>query len=321
MGRYRNVVVVFAALAFVLAVAVAPATAHTNDVEADAQLSADGTLLVEWEFITVDGWLVVRADDGGTPGEPIGHTRLDGGAGFNTDATVSIDDAAWNRQDGSREVWVTLHREADGQGFDPDDDPVLRTFGQPARSQLTVEKDDEPARLMAQGFSPQKATNDTVSARHVELPEDGYVVAHAVNGTIPSNISANDTGEVLGSKALSAGVHENVTVDIDEEFVAASGERVVMNLVVYRESGEFDLETAEPVTAGGAPVGSAVAVDFRSNGSTTPTPTVSESSIVTTPATTSTPSSPETAGDGSGMGPLGAALAVVALVAIQRRRR
>jgi hypothetical protein len=322
MRRHRwTVVVTVALLAVLLSVTAAPAVAHTNDVEADAQLSAEGTLLVEWEFITVDGWLVVRADDGGAPGEPIGHTRLDGGTGFNTDATVAIDDAAWDAQTGSREVWVTLHREAEGQGFDPDDDPVLRTFGQPARSQLTVGKADTSARLTAQGFSPQETSNGTISTRRVALPEDGYVVTHAVNGTIPSNISADDTGEILGSKALSAGTHENVTIELDDGFVEASGDRAVVKLVVYRGNGEFDPETAAMVTAGNAPVGSAVAVDFRSGGAT-PTPTTSEPSIVTTPAATATPSS-ATAGDGDGVGPLGAVLAaaVAALVAATRRRR
>ena len=320
--QYRVVTVAFAVVVLVLSVAVAPAAAHTNDVEADAQLSADGTLLIEWEFITVDGWLVVRADDSGQPGEPIGWTRLEGGSGFNTDATVAIDDAEWDAQSGSRDLWVTLHREAEGQGFDPDDDPVLRTFGQPARSRLTVETADTAARLTAQGFSPQETANGTVSARRVELPEDGYVVAHAVNGSVPASVPTNDTGEIVGASALSAGTHGNVTVELDEAFVEASGERAVVKLVLYRGSGEFDPETAEMVTAGEAPVGSAVAVDFRA-GRSTPTPTVSESAIVTTPAATATPSPAETAGDGDGVGPLGTALAVavVALVAIGRRRR
>lgn len=49
--------------AFVLLVVVAvPATAHTNHAEADAQRSADGTLVVEWVFSDLDGWLVVRPE-------------------------------------------------------------------------------------------------------------------------------------------------------------------------------------------------------------------------------------------------------------------
>lgn len=322
MTRHRRTAVAtIAALAVLLValLAAAPAAAHTNDVEADAQLSADGTLLVEWEFITVDGWLVVRADDDGEPGEPIGWTRLEGGSGFNTDAPVAIDDGEWDAQSGSRELWVTLHREAEGQGFDLDDDPVLRTFGQPARSQLTVEKADAPARLTAQGFSPQETTNGTVSARRVGLPEDGYVVAHAVNGTIPSNISANDTGEIVGATALSAGTHGNATVELDEEFVEASGERAVVKLVVYRGSGAFDPATAEMVTAGGAPVGSAVAVDLRSGEST---PTVSESSLVTTatPPSSTVTTTPESTGDGAGVGVFGAVFAVLAALVAARTR-
>jgi hypothetical protein len=323
-GRYRTAVLAVAAIAVVLSVAVTPAAAHTNNVEADAQLSADGTLVVEWEFITVDGYLVVRADDGGEPGEPIGHTPLEGGSGFNTDATVAIDDTEWDAQSGSRDLWVTLHREAAGQGFDPEEDPVLRTFGEPARSQLTVEGADASARLTAQGFSPQETTNGTVSVRHVELPEDGYVVAHTVSGTIPSNVPANETGDIVGTTQVSAGTHGNVTVELDENFVNSSGDRAVLKTVLYRGSGPFDPETAEMMTAGDTPIGSALTVDFVSTDETTPTATVSESDIITTATPdamtpTATATSSDTADDGTGVGIVSAVLAVL-MTAVLRRR-
>ena len=119
MARTAPAVVAAAlAVGLLVATAAAPVAAHVDDVEADDQHSADGTLLLEWEFVGTDGWVVVRADDGGEPGAVLGHRRVTPETAFRTDTTVGMDEAAWASVEDSREVWVVLHREDGGEGFE-----------------------------------------------------------------------------------------------------------------------------------------------------------------------------------------------------------
>jgi len=307
--------VVLAVVALLLA-AVGPAAAHANNVEADAQISTDGTLVVEWEFSEVDGWLAVREDDGGEPGEPVGARRVDSESAFQTDTTIRIDEGEWASTTGGRDLWVTLHREEGGDGFDPDDDPVVTFFENVAGSRLTVAPGERPARVSAEGFGSQAVTDDTVTVRRVELPEDGFVALHESSADVPQDADGSHLGDVVGVTELEAGVHENVTVDLAASFVAGGARDEVVQAVVYRGDGSLDAAATERVRAGEAPVETAFRLEFAGHAST-PVETADGSPVVITPEATATPATPDGGADadGAGVGPLGAVGAVAAAIA------
>ena len=326
--------VVAAALAVGLlaATAVAPVAAHVNHVEADDQRSADGTLRLEWEFVGTDGWVVVRADDGGEPGAVLGHRRVTPETAFRTDTTVEMDETAWASVDDSREVWVVLHRENGGEGFDPADDPLQTGFsGDPSGARLTVERAPATS-VTAEGFGAETSADGTVTVRRVELPEAGHVAVHRVDGDIAANVGDGDIGEAVGSVRLPAGIHENVTVELEESFREEVGGETLLAAVVYAGEGALDADGTTAVTAGDALVSTVFGVEFRNQDGAGPTatPTPEESDIVNTPELTATPTPTATAtttaastdGDGAGPGAAAAALALVvvaALVALCRR--
>jgi hypothetical protein len=321
------VVAVALAVGLVLATAVAPVAAHVNHVEGDDQRSADGTLRLEWEFVSTDGWVAVRADDGGEPGAVLGHRRVTPETAFRTDTTVEIDENAWASVEDSREVWVVLHSEGEGEGFDPEEDPLQTGFsGEPAGTRVTVERAAAPTSVAAQGFGAETSTDGTVTVRRVELAEAGHVAVHRVDGDIAANVADEDVGEAVGSVKLSAGVHENVTVDLEESFREEASGETLLAAVVYAGDGAFGDDGTTAVTAGGSLVSTVFGVELRGSNSTgpTPTPTPEEADVVNTPEPTVTPTTTTGSTDGNGAGPgaAAAALALVvgaALVALRRR--
>jgi hypothetical protein len=307
------------AVTVALSLVAVPVAAHTNHVEADAQHSVDGTVLLEWEFVGTDGWVAVRGDDGGEPGAVLGHRRVTPREAFRTDTAVRIDEAVWADWAGSRTVWVVLHQEDGGEGFDPEDDPMQTGFGgDPAGSRIVVERADGPARVTAQSFQPENSTDGTVTVRRVELPEPGYVAVHAVDGDVAANVGDEDVGDPGGAVHLEAGVHDNVTVELDEAALARAEPQELLSTVLYTGSDRFEADSTEPVTAGDTLVRTTFGVEFGSDvvEGPTPTPTVADEEMVTTPepaATSSarpTSSGTPTSGDGAGVGPLVAAVAL-----------
>ena len=318
-----TVVAITLAVGLLAATAVAPVAAHVNDIEVDDQRSVDGTLRLEWEFVGTDGWVAVRGDDGGDPGEVLGHRRVTPETAFRTDTTVKIDESAWASVEDSREVWIVLHSEGEGEGFDPEEDPLRTGFsGEPAGTRVTVERAAAPTSVAAQGFSTEPSTDGTVTVRRVELAEAGHVAVHRVDGDIAANVADEDIGEAVGSVQLSAGVHENVTVDLKESFREEASGGTLLAAVVYAGDGAFGDDATTAVTAGGSLVSTVFGVELRGSNSTgpTPTPTPEEADVVNTPEPTATATSTEGNGAGPGPATMGLALAVAATLAAVRRR-
>jgi hypothetical protein len=317
-----------------------PAAAHTNDIEADTQVSADGAVRVESALLLDGGHAVVRRNGSdGRPGEPIGHVRL-GRSEFRQGFTVPIDDDVWAEWGDSRTVWVVLHREAGGDGFDPDEDPIQEnTFGRLAAERITLAKGDGETSVVAERFEPQQTGENTVTVGRVALATDGHVAVRAATD--------EGVGRVLGSASLPAGVTTNVSVEIDGSVFAERGRSVTLVAQAYAGDGGF--ENARQVRAGGVPVASEFevertgSIDARpadgGNGTDTPavvTPTAegdgsgtttagTESRVVTPAGTpTATPTTaPDTAttttgGSGTGFG-IAAAAAGIAVFALSRR--
>lgn len=322
-----------------LAAAPAPVSAHVNHVEADSQVVADGRIVAETAFIAADGWVVLHTDDGGEPGEPIGHTAISSEGGPKEDVPVPVAEDVWRDWSGNRTVWVTLHRD-DGDGtFEPSDDSQLTPFGEPAGTKITVRKAERPARVLVAAFAPQRANDSTVTVRRVSLPSEGYLVVHNDTGDAP--------GGIVGATPLGMGTHRNVSVDLDDSFFDSRGSQLTLWSVVYTDdgSGTFD-EDDHPVRAGDRRVGSQFGV--RKSGEAlngmgqTPSPTPSGSLVTTPTPASSSPTSPSpsptttppnaTAGDQSPASPadapgfgvavvVTAALTLLAAAAARRYRK
>lgn len=312
--RFRDIAGVAAPVAVavvgLLVVAVIPAAAHVNHVEADAQVTADGTVVVESTFAATRAWLAVRADAGGQPGEPLGWTRVP--AEFITDQPVEIRDDEW---DGGG-VWVVLHN-PDGDGtFEPDEDEPVEAFGEPVQDRFHVERGAADALVVAEGFRPQESDAPTVTVREVRLPADGEVVIRNATGDGP--------GEPVGRQSLSAGTHRNVTVSIDEGFYRSRPESFALWATIRTADGQ--------VTAGGEPVGTRFGV-VRKNppdatqtgtGGGTPesTPTPVNGADGSTPTAGTTNTSEEPIGiAGPGFGVVAALVALAGTLVLGLRNR
>lgn len=304
----------------------APVSAHVNDVGVDAQVSVDGTVVLETVFSGVDGFVVLHEVDGSEPGEPIGHVAVSEEGGLKEDVTLDVADATWQDWTGAREVWAVLHSD-DGDGeFEPENDEMLEQFGDPAGDRFTLERGDATAYVTAREFSPQASDDGGVTIRAVTLPDDGHLVLREDTDDGP--------GAVVGTTALDAGASRNVTVQIDEAFFRDREESFTLFAAAYRDdgNGEFD-ESDEPVTAGSDPVATRFGVE--KTGGSTPTATAGADDTEQYGHGDEDGhdhehdgSSNGTAGDGfgfsgddgSGFGPL-AALVAVAVVAFGWRRR
>lgn len=245
----------FLVLAVVCALLLVPvASAHTNHAAATPQRSADGTVLVETAFIAVDGWVVLHADANGEPGDPIGHTAISAEGGLHTDVPVTVAPEVWANWTGAHELWVVLHRD-DGDGvFEPEADNALSTFGEPAGERLTVER-NATAVVTAAGFAPQRVT-DTVRVRTATLPDSGFLAVHTVTD--------GERGAVVGSVALEAGRHANVSVPVS----GLPSDRATLDAVLYTDDGDGAFTEADPPVRAGD-----VAVHSRFGVRTAPTET------------------------------------------------
>jgi PGF-CTERM protein len=204
-------------------------------------VSADGTVVLESGFATGDAFIVLRANSGGNPGQPVGVAQFPSPGEFLTPITVSLDDGVWSELRGSRVVWAVLHEDTNGNGeYDHGTDEQLYNFGSLAGDRLTVEKGEAPASVVVQGQGALRSTDGTVTVRQVTLPADGRLVVRTDEDDSP--------GEVVGSTALDAGMHEDVSVPLDPAFFDGQDDRFSLHAQVQVDG--------EPVTAGGSPVDS-----------------------------------------------------------------
>lgn len=241
------------AVLVVLAGVPAPISAHVNDVGVDAQVSTDGTVVVETAFIGTDGFVVLHESNGSVPGDPVGHAAVSEEGGLKEDVTVDVAPATWRNWSGDRRLWAVLHAD-DGDGeFEPDEDEMIEQFGDPAGEQFTLARGDA-AYVTAREFAPQPSDDGTVRIRSAALPTDGHVVLRA---------DADDgSGESLGSTALTAGTQQNVTVAIDEQFFRDQEGSFTLYAAVYADDGDGAFDDAdEPIRAGSEAVATRFGVE------------------------------------------------------------
>lgn len=225
MGR-----VTIIALVLLLLIAT-PVAAHGNSIAIDAQATADGTVHVELVSFVTDGYIVLHTDADGSPGRVIGHAAL-ADKTIQHGVSVSINEDSWTNQTGTTVLWAVLHREVAGQGFDPADDPPQETAdGDVVQARFKVQKrSNGSTRVLAEQEPIEETNTSTVTVRHVALAEGGFVVLRADKAGTP--------GRIIGSQFLDAGVHESVTLDIDEDYFTNQSGRFTVWAVAHTDDGD-----------------------------------------------------------------------------------
>jgi hypothetical protein len=325
-SRHVAVIVVTLLLAVspVLLLESAPAGAHGTHVTAGSQVSADGTVVVEELFLLERGYLALHENDGGEPGEILGHVAVE--EGYHCGVTVSLDESWWADAADNESVVAVLHRDAEsGDEFDPAVDTPLSSFGEVAGSAFSVRRGDSPVSVVASSLSGHPV-EESVTVPSARLADDGYLVVRTDDGGEP--------GEVVGQRSLTAGTHENVTVPVDRQALPANGTSAYLWVTVYRDDGDgaFDAEDDGPVTVAGSPVQSRIVAVLNATeremsvGVNTPEPTTNDAATGgdTTTARSDGASAGTTGGGDTGMPSVGVAgtlLAVLSGILLAVRRR
>jgi hypothetical protein len=310
---------------------------HGDHVSVDAQAVSDGTVLVETVSAAGPSFVVLWTDDGGYPGEPVGHASVPA-ASFRTNVAVRLADETWSGWSGNRTLRVVLHRD-DGDGsFDPDDDPSMASRNPAAESSVTLGRTDGDAdRVLARVFGAQRLREGTLTVRRVDLSRPGYVVATSVDGD-----------RVVGTRALDAGTHRNVTLALNDSVLADQRRDFRVRLVAYRDDGDGTFDAGDrPVRVGDERVATSLVVRQRvTTGTGTPTttrplvitptpgggavtsaataPTATPTSVPgedSSPTGSSGPSSSPTSASGPGFGVLAVLLGTAVAVAVLTGRR
>ncbi|WP_123539328.1 DUF7282 domain-containing protein [Halosimplex salinum] len=273
----RPVVALTLALLLAAPLAVATAGAHGNHVAVDSQVTSDGTVVVETVSSPTPGFVVLRADDGGRPGDPLGNEYVGRTPNqtFLADVPIRIDPSTWDEWAGNRTIWAVLHGDANGnEAFDYGADLAMTDINPAASTRFTVGKGDSTeARVLAAAFDPLPVTDGAVTLRRVDLPVAGHVAVRPVG-----------QNETVGSRSLDAGTHRNVTVSLDESFLAEQERDFRVRVVAHRDDGDGTFGPDDPpITAGGDPVGTylSVAPEEHSDGTDEP--------LINTPSATATP--------------------------------
>jgi len=305
---------VLAAIAVVCLGTVGPAVAHPNHVAVDAQASPDGVVVIESVFFVSEGFLVLHADDGGEPGEILGHATLEGG--IHSGVEIAIDEAAWREWDGSRRIWATTHRDANDDGeFQPETDPIVQEASSFVGTAFGVRATDSGRSLVLTGSTnPEAIAEPVVEVDRVALETDGHVAIHADDDGRP--------GRVVGHASLDADDYRNVTVELDEEYFAEQDSTFRTYAALYGDDGdgEFEVDDDPRITVDDDPVMSRF--DLRRTNETGGSDGGDGGVVVTASGTTTGTDD----GNGGplptpGFGAIGGVLAVLAVVVVVYARR
>jgi len=304
--------------------AVAPAGSHGNHLTARAQVSGDGSVVVEQLFLLERGYLAIHESDGGDPGEVVGHVGL--ASGYHRNVAVDVDRSWWESTSGNGSLVAVLHDDAEaGDEFDPETDSTLFSLGTVAADEFAVRQGTGSVNVVAMSLTG-RTVGDSLTVPSTRLAEDGHLVVRRSDG------ETGDPAEVVGTTSLAAGTHENVTVPVNRSRLPGNDTRVSLWVTAYRDDGdgEFDRESDDPVLVGGTPVQSRVSatvVEAGADGGSggldvdvnTATPTTAATSTGRTATTTTASGDEDTSMPAVGVVGTLAAVAAGALLAARRR--
>ena len=195
------VLTIMAIFALILASCGGMAEEVTPSLSVSDQDATDGTVVVDSVTAAQAGWMVIHADDNGSPGPVIGHSAVE--EGETSDVSVDIDlDAA------TETLYAMLHVDAGTMGtyeFPGDDTPV-QVDGSIVVMPFTVTLPMAEV-TPSLSVSDQDATDGTVVVDSVTAAQAGWMVIHADDNGSP--------GPVIGHSAVEEGQTSDVSVDID----------------------------------------------------------------------------------------------------------
>ncbi len=94
------------------------------------------TITVRHVALATDGFVVIRADDAGTPGQIVGNQFLE--AGVHDSIKVAIDKDYFTKQTDRFTVWAIAHHDDGDESFSPADDSAIQIDDAPIQTQFDV---------------------------------------------------------------------------------------------------------------------------------------------------------------------------------------
>lgn len=126
------------------------------------------TVTVRRVELATDGYLVIRANDDGNPGEIVGHTALS--AGTHHDVQIDFDEHFYSHQDERFSLWAVVHRSEGDGTFDPESDRAVTVNNTPVQTQFSLHRTDEVEDHDHGTATPTPASSDHHEEAHTHTP-------------------------------------------------------------------------------------------------------------------------------------------------------
>lgn len=260
MRTRRLYLIVMMLIASLILAACGGLTAVTPSLSVSDQDASDGMVVVDSATSAQAGWMVIHADEGGSPGPVIGYSAVV--EGENSDVAVNIDtDAA------TETLYAMLHIDAGTEGtyeFPGADEPAMAD-GSVVVQAFTVTlpetgMDDgmgDDMMINSLSVSDQDASDGMVVVDSATSAQAGWMVIHADEGGSP--------GPVIGYSSVAAGENTNVSIEIDMD--AATETLYAMLHIDAGAAGTYEFPGAdEPAMADGSVVVQAFTVTLPESG-------------------------------------------------------
>lgn len=204
-------------------------------VHAKDQFVSEGTVNIAAVIAQVDGWIVIHSDNEGRPGPVLGQAQV--AAGTNVDVAVTLE------ADATSVLWPMLHVDTGTVGtyefgtVEGADGPVA-VNGKVAVTPIWTVPHMRVANQIVthgDGMEMMEGMAPTVTAASVLAEVDGFLVIHQENEGGP--------GPVAGVAPVSAGLNENVVVELDPAMVTPN--LWPMLHVDTGAAGEYEFGTVE----------------------------------------------------------------------------
>jgi hypothetical protein len=204
------------------------------------QESSGASVVVDAANLPSGGYIVIHADDGGSPGEVLGHSEYIE-PGTVSSFAVSLDGPI----SADQTLFAMLHKDTDDDQtyeFPDADGPYTNDAGDPIvdDAEITVTEDGETEASVT--FEDQDSDGSSVVVQNTTLPDGGFLVVH------------DESGAVLGHSAyLDAGTNSNVEVSLDSPI---SSDQTLIAMAHTDDGDEsYEFPGADgPYTTDGAPV-------------------------------------------------------------------
>lgn len=207
----------------------------TGAITVQDQTLTQNILVVERVIVSHDTWLVVKTvNDDNTVDEMIADPVFLT-AGTHEDVIVQLDNTNApdvDLEDGDT-LAVLLHADnGDAQFNENLDTPILDNAGNQVMEFVEI---SSPSITVAD----QNLVDNTITLENVNLQRDGWIVVHSADAT--GNINEDD---IIARTFVTAGSHDNVVVELDEDHNLTSGSDFFVRLHTDDPADqEFTFET------------------------------------------------------------------------------